>query len=169
MEVVVIDIMMKKARIEDLPRIVEIYNSTVESRMVTADTSPVSVESRAEWFNNHTEKRPIFLFLKDDEIVGWLSFSDFYSRPAYQQTAEVSIYLDERYRGQGIGNYAVEQMKLQAKALNITTLLAFIFQHNTPSIKLFEKHGFVPYGTFPDVAQMDGQLYSLSILGFKVE
>jgi L-amino acid N-acyltransferase YncA len=30
----------------DLPVIVEIYNSTVPTRMVTADTEPVSIESR---------------------------------------------------------------------------------------------------------------------------
>ncbi|CAN5380241.1 hypothetical protein BH11PSE11_BH11PSE11_26510 [soil metagenome] len=34
------------ARLEDLPAIVAIYNSTVASRQVTADTEPVSVESR---------------------------------------------------------------------------------------------------------------------------
>jgi L-amino acid N-acyltransferase YncA len=30
--------------LDDLPAIVEIYNSTVSSRMVTADPKPVSVE-----------------------------------------------------------------------------------------------------------------------------
>lgn len=166
---VLINITMKKAAIEDLPRIVEIYNSTVESRMVTADTEPVSVESRKEWFLQHSAKRPIFLFLKDTTVIGWLSFSDFYSRPAYNHTVEVSIYLDEAYRGLGIGNYAVNEMKRIAAELHIQTLLAFIFSHNTPSIRLFKKHGFVPYGEFPDVAEMDGRTYSLSILGFKVE
>lgn len=39
---------IRSAITEDLPRIVEIYNSTVDSRMVTADTSPVTVESRTE-------------------------------------------------------------------------------------------------------------------------
>ena len=34
----------------DLPTIVEIYNSTVPGRVVTADTGPVSVEGRAGWF-----------------------------------------------------------------------------------------------------------------------
>ncbi|MFN5802122.1 MAG: GNAT family N-acetyltransferase, partial [Burkholderiales bacterium] len=34
----------------DLPAIVDIYNSTVASRMVTADTEPVPLESRFMWF-----------------------------------------------------------------------------------------------------------------------
>lgn len=45
---------MRHATLEDLPRIVEIYNSTIESRLVTADTEPVTVESRTEWFLNHS-------------------------------------------------------------------------------------------------------------------
>ncbi|MGF6848058.1 L-amino acid N-acyltransferase YncA [Chitinophaga sp. W3I9] len=41
----------------DLPRIVEIYNTTIASRMVTADTSPVTVESRLPWFHAHNNTR----------------------------------------------------------------------------------------------------------------
>jgi phosphinothricin acetyltransferase len=36
-----------KAVIDDLPAIVKIYNSTIESRAVTADLTPVAVEDRA--------------------------------------------------------------------------------------------------------------------------
>ena len=46
----------------DLPVIVEIYNSTVPTRMVTADTKPVSVESRRAWFREHDpESHPIWI------------------------------------------------------------------------------------------------------------
>lgn len=45
----------------DLPQIVEIYNSTIPSRMVTADAEPVSVESRMHWFEEHTpDLRPLW-------------------------------------------------------------------------------------------------------------
>ncbi len=43
----------QNATIEDLPGIVEIYNSTIAGRMVTADMEPVSVESKINWFNHH--------------------------------------------------------------------------------------------------------------------
>jgi L-amino acid N-acyltransferase YncA len=41
---------------DDLPVIVEIYNSTVPSRMVTADPEPISVESRRAWFSEHDRR-----------------------------------------------------------------------------------------------------------------
>lgn len=159
---------MRHATLEDLPRIVEIYNSTIESRLVTADTEPVTVESRTEWFLNHSEKRPIFLFLKNNEITGWLSFETFYGRPAYGKTVEISLYLDSDYRGIGLGEYAVTEMKRIAQTLDIETLLAFTFSHNTRALKLFMKHGFIKYGELPDVAIMDGNHYSLTILGCKI-
>lgn len=161
-------IKMRHATLEDLPRIVEIYNSTIESRLVTADTEPVTVESRTEWFLNHSEKRPIFLFLKNNEIAGWLSFETFYGRPAYGKTVEISLYLDSDYRGIGLGEYVVTEMKRIAQTLDIETLLAFTFSHNTRALKLFMKHGFIKYGVLPDVAIMDGNHYSLTILGCKI-
>ena len=43
------------ARPEDLPLIVDIYNSTIASREVTADTEPVSVASRQQWFDDRSK------------------------------------------------------------------------------------------------------------------
>jgi phosphinothricin acetyltransferase len=46
----------------DLPQIVDIYNSTIPSRLVTADTETVSVESRVRWFEEHTpDSRPLWV------------------------------------------------------------------------------------------------------------
>src|SRR6476620_11766079 len=94
----------RNATIEDLPLIVSIYNSTVPGRMVTADTAPVTVADKLQWFNEHSpDKRPLWMIESATGIIGWVSFQDFYSRPAYDGTAEVSIYLSELHRGKGYG------------------------------------------------------------------
>ncbi|WP_392388724.1 GNAT family N-acetyltransferase, partial [Bacillus licheniformis] len=41
---------LRIANREDLPAVVDIYNSTIASRMVTADTEPVTPEERLNWF-----------------------------------------------------------------------------------------------------------------------
>ena len=52
----------RDATLDDLPKIVEIYNSTVTSRLVTADLEPVSVESKLSWFHQHnSEFRPLWM------------------------------------------------------------------------------------------------------------
>jgi L-amino acid N-acyltransferase YncA len=159
----------------DLPVIVDIYNSTIASREVTADTEPVSVASREPWFDAHEpERRPLWVIHDAADtsaapaIVGWMSYSNFYGRPAYSGTAEVSIYIAEARRGQGIGKYCLQQAIDHAPAIAVHTLLGFIFGHNAPSLALFEKFGFTTWAHLPKVANLDGIERDLIILGKRV-
>lgn len=161
--------MHRLARFDDLDRIVAIYNSTVASRQVTADTEPISVESRHTWFAQHTpERRPLWVVEHQGDVVGWLSFSDFYGRPAYNGTAELSIYLDQTVRGQGWGKYLLQQAIDHAPKVNVHTLLGFIFGHNVPSLQLFAAFGFERWANMPGVATLDGVERDLVILGKRV-
>lgn len=149
----------------DLPAIVAIYNETIASRMVTADTEEVTVAQKQSWFDSHTPLRPIYVYEQDSKVVAWLSYKSFYGRPAYDGTVEISIYITSSAQGQGLGKYLLEFAEKQAKPLNIKVLLAFIFSHNIPSIKLFEAFKYQQWGKLPNVAIMDGDHYSLTILG----
>ena len=157
----------RDATLEDLPKIVEIYNSTVASRLVTADLEQVSVESKLDWFSEHnSETRPLWMVQDSQEnTIGWVSFQDFYGRPAYQKTAEISIYIDENFRDKGFGRQILELSIEKCPSLGIENLLAFIFAHNLPSLTLFEKFGFELWGNLKNIAEMDGEKRSLIILG----
>lgn len=154
----------------DLEKIVEIYNSTVSSRMVTADTEPVSVVSRQKWFDEHSaSRRPLWVIENvQGEIVGWVSFQSFYGRPAYDSTVEISIYLAEDQRGKGLGKQILQYCIDEAPKLNIKTLLGFIFSHNAPSLKLFRHFGFEDWATLPNIAVLDGEERGLKILGKRI-
>ncbi len=157
------------ARQEDLDAIVAIYNSTIASRQVTADTEPVSVASRQAWFDEHTpEKRPLWVAEHDGTVIGWLSYSNFYGRPAYAGTAELSVYLHESARGKGLGRYFLEQAMAFAPTIQVHTLLGFVFGHNEPSLKLFEALAFERWANMPRVATLDGVERDLVILGKRV-
>lgn len=160
----------RDAAIDDMASIVAIYNSTVHTRMVTADTEPVTVESRMSWFHEHNAvTRPLWIIENDDkQIIGWISFQSFYGRPAYAATAEISIYLDTSQRGKGIGKEVLHYSIDKAKQLGIKTLLGFIFAHNEPSLKLFRNAGFEDWATLPDIAVLDGIERSLKILGKRI-
>lgn len=160
----------RDATLDDLPAIVAIYNSTVPSRLVTADLSPVTVESRHAWFHAHgPQARPLWVVEAAGEVIAWLSFSDFYGRPAYLRTAEVSIYLSESARGKGLGKELLEAALVKAPALGIDTVLGFIFGHNQPSLRLFRSYGFDTWGTLPRVAVLDGVERDLVILGLRID
>ncbi|HJW56177.1 MAG TPA: GNAT family N-acetyltransferase [Burkholderiaceae bacterium] len=157
------------ATFDDLPAIVSIYNSTIPSRRVTADTEPVSIESRHAWFAHHTpDRRPLWVAETEGQIAGWLSYSNFYGRPAYSGTAELSIYLHEAARGKGLGRYFLTQAIAFAPEIQVHTLLGFIFGHNEPSLRLFEAFDFERWATMPRVANLDGIERDLIILGKRV-
>ena len=159
----------RNATIDDLPRIVEIYNSIIAGRMVTADTDPVTVESRISWFDAHDPHlRPLWMVIADGQDIGWVSYQWFYGRPAYNGTAELSIYLDEKTRGKGYGEKILQYAIDSCSRLKIKTLLGYIFAHNLPSLKLFRKLGFTDWGHFPRIAVLDGVERDLIIVGKRI-
>ena len=157
----------RNATIQDLTWIVQVYNQTIPSQMVTADIEPVTVESRYPWFRDHnTQSRPLYVVMLDDHIrIGWVSYQDFYGRPAYQATAEISIYLEETCRGKGFGKMILTTCVEKAASLGIRHLVGFIFAHNLPSLRLFESVGFEKWGFLPDIALLHGKERSLCIVG----
>ena len=153
----------------DLPAIIAIYNATIAGRMATADTQPVTVENRQDWFHEHNPNaRPLWVALENDVIVGWLSFQSFYGRPAYHATAELSVYVAPERRRKGIGNALLAKAIEHAPRLGLKTLLGFIFGHNDASLRLFEKFGFHRWGVLPCVAELDGMERDLIIVGRRV-
>ncbi len=160
----------RDATTEDLPLIVEIYNSTIASRMVTADTEAVAVKDKLAWFNEHdSNKRPLWMVEDDgDNIIGWVSFQNFYGRPAYDGTAEISIYLDRQQRAKGYGKNVLQHCIVTAPSLGIHTLLGFIYAHNTQSLQLFTNIGFEEWAHLKNIALLDGKECSLKILGKRI-
>jgi len=163
------EIRIRAAERDDLPRIVEIYNATIPSREVTADTEPVSVESRIPWFDAHRpDKRPLWVAESAGAIEGWLSLSTFYGRPAYDGTAELSVYVADGRRGRGLGSMLMRHALAHAPALGVDVLIGFIFRHNPRSLRLFHNHGFERWGVLPAVAVLDGKPRDVIIVGRKL-
>ncbi len=159
----------RNAMREDLPHIVAIYNATIPSREVTADVDPVSVQSRIRWFEEHSpDFRPLWVVEAEGQIAGWLSFSSFYGRPAYDKTAELSVYVHADFRKRGIASSFLTQAFTRSPDLGIDTLLGFIFGHNLSSLALFGKFGFRRWGELPKVALLDGVERDLVIVGRRV-
>ena len=152
----------------DLPAIVAIYNAAIPGHMATADTDPVTIENRNNWFHEHDPNgRPLWVALENDVIIGWLSFQSFYGRPAYHSTAELSIYINLNFQRKGIGSALLAKAIEQAPRLGLKTLLGFIFAHNDASVRLFKKFGFQTWGVLPRVAELDGVERDLVIVGLR--
>ncbi|MFB9768791.1 GNAT family N-acetyltransferase [Lactiplantibacillus modestisalitolerans] len=157
---------LRQAAMSDLPVIVDIYNQTIPGHQVTADLKPVTVSQRRDWFLAHSpEHYPLWVIVQDDLVVGWVSLSPFYGRAAYAKTAEISVYLDRTVQGQGVGSWVLTQLPTELVEVGLTTLVAFIFSSNLPSIKLFKKFDYQQWGFLPAVAELAGHPNDLVILG----
>ena len=160
---------LRSATKEDIPFIREVYHSTLAGRQSTADTEPLTDAQWENWFADHSAVRPVFIAMIDGSPAGYLSFRDFYGRPAYQGTAEISIYIHTDHRGTGLGREMLRSAIAMARGLGIHTLLGFVFAHNEVSLHLCKSMGFSEWGHLPDIALMDGKPYSLKILGLRVD
>lgn len=152
----------------DLTAIVDIYNQSIPNRQATADTEPISVDSRRSWYRDRATYHPLWVAQVELQIVGWLGFQPFYGRPAYRHTAEISIYVSTAYQRRGIGSSLLKYALDRCRELEIKTLLAFVFAHNQPSLKLFTRYGFTVWGNLPQVAELDTIERDLTILGLRI-
>jgi phosphinothricin acetyltransferase len=157
---------IRHARAEDLPAIVAIYNASIPGRMATADTQPVTVAQREEWFRAFDSRtRPIWVMEEHGAISGWLGLRSFYGRPAYHRTVESAVYVSPEQHRRGIARALLAHALDECPALGIANVLGFVFAHNTPSIALFEEQGFERWGLLPRVCELDGAEKDVLILG----
>ena len=153
----------------DLPAILAIYNAAVATRMSTADTEPLSLEQRRPWFHSHTPgTRPLWVAETHGAVAAWLSLEDFHERAAYNRTAEVSIYVAESHRRRGLARELLQEALRRSESFGVETLIALVFGHNEPSLRLFEEMRFERWGTLPRVTVLDGVERDVVILGLRV-
>ncbi len=149
----------------DLPAIVAIYNESIPAGWSTADTAPITTAEREGWFRNFdANRRPIWVAEVNGTVAATVYLSSFYAgRPAYNATAEVSVYIRTAYHGQGIGRRLKEFAISECPRLGITTLLSMHFDHNEATRRLNERLGFEPLGHLTEIAVIQGQKRGLVI------
>jgi L-amino acid N-acyltransferase YncA len=138
--------------------------------MATADTQPVTVASREEWFRAFDPaSRPLWV-LEDEagRIGGWFGLRSFYGRPAYHRTVESAVYVAPWAQGRGVARELLRHGLREAPSCGIANVLAFVFAHNAPSIALFERQGFARWGLLPKVCELDGDEKDVLILGLRL-
>jgi phosphinothricin acetyltransferase len=92
-----------------------------------------------------------------DAAWGWAALSRVSTRRVYEGVAEVSIYIDERAQGRGIGRRLLEALIAESEKNGIWTLQAGILAENAVSIRLHQRAGFRVVGRREKIGSMDGR------------
>ena len=123
---------------EHWERVKQIYESGIATGIATFETTAPGWE---KWNDGHlTFARLVAMY--NNEVVGWAALSPVSSRCVYGGVAEVSVYVDESYKGKGIGKMLLKKLVTESESNNIWTLQAGIFTDNIASVKLHESVGF---------------------------
>lgn len=144
---------IRPATIEDVPAITAIYNHAVLTSTVSFDLEPKSAEDREQWLTRREPQHPVLVADDDGRVAGWGALSRFAERPAWNATAEISVYVDEAYRRQGLGRALSLGLLEIAPRLGLHAILARICTENLGSITMVRSLGFAEAGTVHEVGR----------------
>jgi len=153
-----------RATIEHVESITDIYNDAVLNSTATFDTELKSIEEQRLWFNEHNDRFPILVATTNNLVVGWASLSMWSGRCAYADTAEISIYIIDDYRGKGIGTKLLQRILEDGKRGGLHTVLARISEGSDVSIKLHKNAGFEMIGVMKEVGKKFGKLLDVHLM-----
>lgn len=148
----------------DLGAITEIYNDAILTTTATFDTEPKRGTEQLAWFQSHGGRFAVLVAEQDGVVAGWTSLSRWSDRPAYDDTAETSVYVRREYRRRGIGRMLEEAIIDCARKSRFHTLIARIAGESTESLRLHESLGFVHAGTMKEVGRKFGRLLDVHVL-----
>ncbi len=164
-------IKIRHGQIEDLTKIVDIYNQAIRTKTATGDLEEFKVEDRIAWFYKFDANRyPIYVAELEKKVIGYVTLSPYREgRKAMKKIAEISFYIDYMYQGTGIGSAIVSHAIEDCSRIGKETLLAILLDINTTSIGLLEKFHFQKWGHFPNVVDLGqarcGQfIYGLNLI-----
>lgn len=161
---------IRAAEIGDLPRIFEIYNREVVGGIATFDIEPRVSGVDDGWLTDRAPYHPVIVAAEDGEVVGWASIGPWSPRGAYRRTGEVSVYVDERARGRGIGKRLLAELVDRGRALpEISVLLARIAQPNPASLAAHEAVGFRSFGTQRKAGEKFGRVLDVELLDLHLD
>ena len=154
---------IRRAVRSDLPAIVTIYNQAVVSTVATFDLEPKTVEAREPWFAQHDERFSIFVTERFGQLAGWSALSHWSERPAYANTCEISLYVEEGHRRKGIGRELMQAAIEHAERVRFHTILSRVASENAASIRLHDLFGFRRIGTMREVGFKFGRYLDVDL------
>ncbi|MFV0528286.1 MAG: GNAT family N-acetyltransferase [Lachnospiraceae bacterium] len=156
--------MIRPAKREDLPALLEIYNDAVRTTTATFDLVERTLAEHRIWFEQHLFPYCIFVLEEEGEIAGYGSLSEYRSRKGFACSSEISVYVHTAHRRKQVGRRLVDACLAYARETNrFHSLLALITGDNTGSIRLHEAAGFTCCGILREVGRKFDRYLDLAV------
>ena len=157
---------IRPAREDDIQAITDIYNQAVLRTTGTFDIEPKTLTEQKEWFAERNKYFPILVATLggEGEVVGWVSLSRWSDRSAYAGTAEISVYVHEKYRGKGYGRKLLSTIIEMGRKSGLHSIIARATKGNQTIVYLLESLDFTHVGTIKEVGKKFDKLLDVVIL-----
>lgn len=145
--------------------ILEIFNEAILNSTALYEYKPRTLEIVRAWFENKAQHGFPVLGMENSsgELMGFASYGAFRSFPAYYYTVEHSVYVDQRFRRQGVGRRLLLELIQVAEQNDFHAMVGAIDAANHPSIALHREFGFESVGLLPQVGFKFGKWLDLAL------
>jgi phosphinothricin acetyltransferase len=136
----------------DWPEVARIFEEGIRTGNATFETQ---VPSWEEWDAAHLPEHRL-VAERDGRVVGWIALVPVSPRECYAGVAEVSAYVGEEARGEGVGTALLRALIETSERGGIWTLETGVFPENAASLALLQRFGFRIVGTRERIGRMHG-------------
>lgn len=144
-----VDLVVRPAGEIDLEAIQRIYNDAILKTTATWDEEPWAWERRLNWWKHHNNPlEPVLVAEAEGEVTGFAYLTKMSDKSGWRFTREDTIYIDEAWRGRGVGKALLDALIDAARRIGVHLIVASITTENEVSIGLHASRGFEPVGTF---------------------
>jgi len=148
---------IRVARSSDTEAVAAIYAPIVRDTTISFEVEPPTSEEIARRIVKTLETHPWLVAERDGQVIGYAYAGKHRDRAAYRWSVDISAYVDERARRQGVGRALYERLIVILKRQGFHNAYAGIALPNNASVGLHEAAGFKPLGIYKEVGFKHGQ------------
>ncbi|MGI9226551.1 MAG: GNAT family N-acetyltransferase [Candidatus Nanopelagicaceae bacterium] len=153
---------IRLAKRTDVPSMREIFNEVLRNSNSIYREEEVTLEERYAWFDEKLEHGfPIFGAYEGDHLIGYAGYGTWRAAQGYRKSVELTIYVDQKFRGVGIGSALMKTIIDHAKTDGYHVMIGAIDAANQQSIEFHKRFGFVEVARMPEVALKNDQWLTL--------
>lgn len=141
----------------DIAKCLEIYNSYIVESTATFEEQPLLFDQFKSRVERIMQKYPFYVATMNGNVVGFAYLDMFGERSAYRYTADLSVYVDDRHIGCGVGTKLLEAVEKAAISCGLKQIVSLVTTENTGSMRFHENNGFVFSGELADVGYKFGR------------
>jgi L-amino acid N-acyltransferase YncA len=147
------DLVIRPFSAPDIAPANALTNHYIQHTAIHFATQPATDAEFGDTWIQARDRFPWFTATIDSRFAGYAKAGTWRSRAAYDQTAEVGLYVHPDFQRRGIGRALYAALFDGARRRGFHTLVAGIALPNDTSVKLHEACGFTHAGTFREVGR----------------